>query len=308
MKRTKSSLRIPDIINKSTNKNFTQIPNDVFHNENLSYKAVGLLGMLLSNKEGWCSYIKTLVNRHTDGIASVKSGLQELEKEGYLVRIKYRDKKKKRIRGSFWIYTDIPRQFEGIEETDELLDKKGMIADWPEYLKVENLKVENLFLENQQIENHSLIILNNKKTKSNNTNTPDSDESAETDNNKPSSKERTKKYIPLSKHLAKTVSSHINYKIDSKRIQSWANDIRLLHEKNKVPIKRIKEVLNWYRKNIGGQYIPEAYSGSAFREKFPKLEAAIKRQSNPPTNGQSKKSLGYRNPEGYQYKEVEEIV
>ena len=161
MKRT--NIKIPDVINKSTSKNFTQVPNDVFRDENLSYKAKGLLGTLLSNKDGWHSYLSVLESISQDGVASIKTGLQELEEHGYLMRIKYRDKKKKRIRGSFWVYTDHPWLFRDLESTEKELNKAGMVVDWPE-----KLKVENLLEGNQQLENHSLKILINKKINSKN--------------------------------------------------------------------------------------------------------------------------------------------
>lgn len=312
----RTNIKIPDVINKSTSKNFTRVPNSVFRNTELSYKAKGLLGTLLSNNEGWCSYIKTLVKMSTDGIAGVKSGLRELEKAGYLLRIKYRDKEKKRIRGSFWIYTDVAGEFDDLEETHELLDKKGMIPDWPKHLKVENLKVENLFLENQQIENHSLKRLNSKKNNSKKNNTPDSNESEESNiretssngesKKKPSPKDRNKKFIPLSKHLAKTIDEYpINYKINQKKIKSWSNDLRLLHEVDGVPVKEIKTALKWYRKNIGGEFVPEIFSGSAFRQKWIKLQAAIKRGSS--KNGQPKISTAYHRKDGHQYKTNKKI-
>lgn len=308
MKRTSDDIKIPDIINKSTSKNFTRIPNELLRNKNLSYKAKGLISLLLSNKDGWHSYLSVLESMGNDGISAVKTGLQELEKEGYLLRIRYRDKEKKRVRGSFWIYTDKPGQFEGLEETHRILNEAGMIADWPE-----NLEVENLLEGFQQVGNNSLKRTINKKTKNKKTNSLR--ENGKSSNfsknkpsqkkNKPSAKERTKKYIPLAKHLAETVQSHIDYDIDLSRIKKWARSLRLLHEQNGVHPKRQKKVLSWYRKNIGGDFIPEAFSGSSFREKFPKLESAIKRQKNPPKNNKPKPPTAHKDDYPFQQSEKE---
>ena len=40
---------------------------------------------------------------------------------------------------------------------------------------------------------------------------------------------------------------------------------------------RVNVVLGWYRKNVGGEYVPVVQSGKSFREKFVKLEAAMER-------------------------------
>lgn len=58
-------------------------------------------------------------------------------------------------------------------------------------------------------------------------------------------------------------------------INTWANELRLL--KNEVGEDRYSDSLNWYNNNIGKQYIPECYSPASFREKFDKIENAIKR-------------------------------
>ncbi|HSH52405.1 MAG TPA: hypothetical protein VK982_11845, partial [Bacteroidales bacterium] len=310
MKRTNDSIRIPDIINKSTSKNFTRVPNDMPRNPNISYKAKGILTLLLSNKDGWQSHMSTLSKMSADGISSIKTGLQELEREGYLLRVKYRDKKKKRIRGSFWIYTDIPGQFEDLEETQQLLDSKGMIVDWPENLKVENLKVENLLQGNQQLENHSLKRISNKKTNSKKTNTPDPSGSGESDikrnpqdsKNNPSAKERNKKYLPLAKYLSKIVQKKQNIHHPLSQLKSWAEEIRKLHEINKVHPKRIKSALQWYKKNIGGQYVPVIESGASLRSKFVKLENAMKRGSQKQTNNHPKPKTGHYEPD-YPFRE-----
>jgi len=302
MEQQNDGLKIPDIINKSSSKNFTQISNQLLRNEDLSYKAKGLISLLLSNEKGWCSYLSTLESMGADGVSAIKTGLQELEKEGYLLRIRYRDKEKKRIQGSFWIYTDKPGEFEGIQKTDKILREKGMVADWPENLQEETLQVENLIEGNQRLKRH-----NNKKTNNKNNNSVDDENSSNSSKEKKklTAKERTKKYIPLAKYLAKIVRSHIDYNVDESRIKSWARDLRLLHEQNGVHPKRQKKVMHWYKKNIGGDYIPEAFSGSSFREKFPKLESAIERQKNSPKSNNV--STGYRRKDGKEYETDFEI-
>lgn len=123
MKRTSpNNIKIPDAINCTASSNFTQIPNDMLRNPKLSAKAKGILCLLLSNREGWSSCIATIMNMMSDGETTIRSGLAELEKVGYLVRLRYREKKSKVCRGMIWCYTDYPHEFD-LEFTKEMLDK-----------------------------------------------------------------------------------------------------------------------------------------------------------------------------------------
>lgn len=103
-------------------------------------------------------------------------------------------------------------------------------------------------------------------------------------NKKPTIAERNEKYLPLARQLSDIVSSTKNIKHTSMQLKSWANEIRRLDEDNGVSIARMKDALDWYAENVGGQYIPVIESGRSFREKFVKLEAAIDRQKSRPQN------------------------
>jgi len=61
------------------------------------------------------------------------------------------------------------------------------------------------------------------------------------------------------------------------RPSTWANHIRLLRTRDAIPEDDIRRAVSWYRGNIGKEYVPEAYSGAAFRKKFPAIEAAAGR-------------------------------
>ena len=96
MKQQEKHTRIPDVINISTTKNFTQVPNDLLRNPEISGKAKALLCLLLSNQEGWYSYMATLQKTMKEGRDAIYSGLSELEEFGYLQRIHYRDTETKK--------------------------------------------------------------------------------------------------------------------------------------------------------------------------------------------------------------------
>lgn len=60
--------------------------------------------------------------------------------------------------------------------------------------------------------------------------------------------------------------------------RSWANEFRKLQDTDGVSAERISEVLAWYGKHMGGEYIPQAYCAEAFRRKFVAIEGAMQRQ------------------------------
>jgi len=167
MERTNNHRNIPDAINHSVSSNFTQVPNRLLRNQKISAKAKTILFLLLSNKKGWKSSVKAMENKFLkEGETAIRSGIKELEEYGYLIRIRYRDKKSKQWEGAFWSYTDTPWQFTGVLKTKEELEKVGL-----EMMLPENLDVENRDVGNPDVENRVLIIHNNKKSNSKNINT-----------------------------------------------------------------------------------------------------------------------------------------
>jgi hypothetical protein len=163
------NLTLPDAINCSMDLNFTQIPNSFLRNPNISSKAKIVLCILLSNKEGWHSYISTLKGMMKEGESTIREALQELEKFEYLLRLRYRIITTKVLKGSFWAYTNIPGQF-NIKYNINLLKSRGYeVINIP--LNLQNIetqpRVEKPRVEKPRVENQRLIILNNKNTKQN---------------------------------------------------------------------------------------------------------------------------------------------
>ncbi len=81
--------------------------------------------------------------------------------------------------------------------------------------------------------------------------------------------------------LAKVVGSHIKINCNAK-LSVWANQFRIMREIDEVPKSVIKNTIKWYKENIGGEYIPEAFSARAFREKYKdgKFTSAMGRDNN----------------------------
>lgn len=72
---------------------FGVTPNNVLTNTGLTFKAKGLYGYLQSKPDGWDFSAKRIAYDSKDGVDGVNSWLQELEKAGFLDRIKTQNEK-----------------------------------------------------------------------------------------------------------------------------------------------------------------------------------------------------------------------
>lgn len=66
--------------------NSTAVLNNMLKDTNISFKAKGLLTYLLSCEDTWNFNIKSIAAMSTDKYESVRTGLKELETNGYLKR------------------------------------------------------------------------------------------------------------------------------------------------------------------------------------------------------------------------------
>lgn len=77
-------------INKRENP-FVQIDKNAINNPDLSWKAKGLLTYLISKPDNWKILIEDLQKKSNDGRHACRTGLQELEKNGYIIKERKRD-------------------------------------------------------------------------------------------------------------------------------------------------------------------------------------------------------------------------
>lgn len=66
---------------------FTQISNNLLNNPEISFKAKGLYSFMYSKPDDWKFSIKRISLQAKESLDAIRSGLQELEKHGYLERI-----------------------------------------------------------------------------------------------------------------------------------------------------------------------------------------------------------------------------
>ena len=280
---------LPDAINCSPSDNFTQIPNKILRNPELTAKAKGILCLLLSNQDGWKSHITTICNMMADGKTAIDSGLKELEKYGYLRRLAYRDKNTKIRRGTIWCYANDPEKFEP-DKIFELLDYHGLELVYPITLKAITGKPRSGFssygkpapnnTKDKNTKDNNISFSHpsgKKKILSDSENETNNFGSSIEENPGSSLKEINIPFLPLASKLAGIIQTNKNIKITPSKLAGWAADIGKLSRIEGVALERIESALDWYADNIGGQYIPVIESGGSLRNKFIKLEDAMKR-------------------------------
>lgn len=76
---------------KAYKDSFTIVDNEIFKDQRLSYKELGLLCQMLSLPNNWNFSVAGLAVIHKDGTDSIKAGVKKLEEYGYLTRKRSRD-------------------------------------------------------------------------------------------------------------------------------------------------------------------------------------------------------------------------
>lgn len=104
------------------NKNYTVLSNYHLRDKNLSLKSIGLLSIILSLPDNWDYSQAGLAAICKDGEDSVRSGLKELEKYGYLERERERDKNGK-MRGVVYKIYEVPKNASSCYQTGDSKDR-----------------------------------------------------------------------------------------------------------------------------------------------------------------------------------------
>lgn len=90
---------------KNTNRNYTNISNKFAGDKSLSWKAKGIFLYLWSQANNWQFFQNEIAKHATDGADSLRKGLDELTKAGYLKRVT-RHKKDGSFNGLEWVLSD----------------------------------------------------------------------------------------------------------------------------------------------------------------------------------------------------------
>ena len=102
-------------------RDFTVVPNCVFKDRSLSAKAKGILVEMLSLHESWDYTLKGLTTLFSDEIDSIRQGINELEKHGYIVRERKRDSRG-RLGGMEYVIYETPHIVREEDQTSQSVE------------------------------------------------------------------------------------------------------------------------------------------------------------------------------------------
>ena len=88
--------------------NYTRVSNHYLRDNSLSFKAKGLLTLMLSLPEDWDYTIAGLAQFTVDGRVSIANTIRELEERGYIRRSQTRGENGAFAQNEYWIY-DVPQ-------------------------------------------------------------------------------------------------------------------------------------------------------------------------------------------------------
>ena len=111
-------------------RDFTVVANCIFKDRNLSAKAKGILVEMLSLPESWDFTLKGLTTLFTDGIDSIRQGINELEARGYIVRERKRDARG-RLGGMEYVIYETPHKAVENSPTCALPEEDNPTAENP---------------------------------------------------------------------------------------------------------------------------------------------------------------------------------
>lgn len=143
-------------VNKNKNNPYVQLDKRAIQDEELSWKAKGILAYFLSLPDDWKIYTSELVKHAPDGEASLRSGMKELEEKGYLVK-----EQKRSDSGEFGGYDYVVYEHPAVLRKSPYGDENtenNSLNNQP-YCGFPN--VENPNVENPDVENRRLLINNN---------------------------------------------------------------------------------------------------------------------------------------------------
>lgn len=155
-------------IKKAYTRNFTIVDNNVLDDSRLSLKAKGLFAYLWRQPDDWEYYESEIVKHSKDSRDGVRSGIQELEKWGYLRRKQKRENGK--FSGLFWELTEYP------DKKNDPNPEMTAFSPLTENPSTEKPATEKPMSEKPKSENPTLLSTN--YTKTNNTKYDDDNNAA----------------------------------------------------------------------------------------------------------------------------------
>jgi len=259
---------------------YGQVPVELLNRPDISLRAKGLFAFLQSKPDGWAFSVGRIAMQTKEGKAAVRTALQELEKAGYLVREPCKNDKGQWAGYDYYLFEKPSSENRTTDNpsTDSLYTLSKKDFSKKDFSKKDSRTLSHVI---STCDNNIGPPLKTPPLKERDTQSPLEERSAQQKekNTRPSLKERVSKYLPLAERLAEIIQSAKNVRITTRKLTSWADEIRKLVEYDGVGWDRVERALDWYAEHIGGEFVPVIESGKALRDKFLKLEGAMQRKS-----------------------------
>jgi hypothetical protein len=126
-------------------QNYTVVHNELIEDQSLTWKARGILVYLLSKPDHWRTTSAHLASQSPEGIYAVRAGLQQLERAGYIRRIR-----KQNSRGQWSTYTVV---FDRPQPVDNYVEKVGYLSTAGEQLPNSGFTMPSVSTEKAKTEN-----------------------------------------------------------------------------------------------------------------------------------------------------------
>lgn len=181
---------------------FAQISNELINNEQLSYKALGILTYILSKPDDWEVYNSDLIREGIDGKESIRTGLLELKEKKYIQRYRVFNKKTGSVHHWETLVSETPfdddelissvKETYAYDEEGKIIYKKVVLGNFERYVPVVINREVILLSENKKVEKKHKKIPTIQKPKSRNPKTRKTDPTNTNTNTKTKSLTKTK--------------------------------------------------------------------------------------------------------------------
>ncbi len=278
MDRTKTTINpfgLPNIV----------IPAEILFNDNLNWREKALFGFLVNlsnNDRGYCwasnRYLAQLIKTRPDTVSSMISNLHKYKYITTQYETRNDGNGSRQVR-KIKIDPTYPQTYETLLQ--EALGRIQTVGEIPKPGRIPKPHRGNTQTPTGKIPNN-IDNINRENNIDNNKSLSTQKPSGDNVSKANKKKEEIKQYLPLATKLANIIKQNKKINTSHQRLRSWADEIRKLINRDGASIERVEIALDWYEENIGGAYIPVIESGSSLREKFIKLEDAMKRSGSAP--------------------------
>lgn len=139
------------------NANYTVMSNIHLKDRRLSYRAKGLLSVMLSLPPEWDYTLTGLAVIAADGVDSVRSAVRELEKYGYLMRSQSRDERGRMSVNEYAVYENSADNPNYNQSSGKAVDESPVENSGNRFVSANSPSLENPATDGKSVETHNFL-------------------------------------------------------------------------------------------------------------------------------------------------------